>query len=494
MTITVSRAQRWKGRSRYLLTGVGAFVVTAGALALPAGLAPPEPQFLDVATVEVGADVTTLVCPGAPQLATAQGAAEVSYDLDLDTGGKAIASRTSLTAVAPLDSDPAAGEVGEPQEGVGLVEELETGLTPLVVQYPPVAGHAPSAAGVTLGHASEGDLRGMVAGGCVAPSSSMWLVGGNTEIGSSTELVLTNPGETAARVRVQMWTGVGPISGEIVELVEPGGSKAVRTETLERTDRPAFHVTSEGGRVSAYLNTSGLEGIVPTGVSYVMAGAPPALETYVGPVHVEEFETDEWQTELRMVNAGEEAAQVSVSMLGPEGEELLGGAQKLTVEAGVVTDVPVAAPARGEYTLQVSSDVPVAASVTTRAQGEHSEEVGGRPVDTSWLASGQPAPHAMLVNAGGPTLGVTNPSPEAVQILVEGIADDGGVGGSEEISVGPLQTVVIDPPEGAPAVRITGATVLATAQYQRDEGPLIAAVPSLWGGPGGASVGVVADN
>lgn len=495
MTITVSRAQRWKVRARHLLTGAGVIVLTGGALALPAGLTPPEPQYLDVDVVDVGAGDTTLVCPGAPQLAIADEAAEVSYDDDLGTGADTLSARATLAAIAPLDDRPSAGEVDAPMEGVELFEEVEAGPTPLVAQYPPVGGSAPSVAGVTIGHASEGDLRGMVGGGCISPSSSMWLVGGNTEIGSSTQLVLTNPGETAARVRVKVWTGVGPATGEIVELLEPGTSKAVRTETLERTDRLAFHVASEGGKVAAYLNTSRLEGIVPSGVSYVTPGAPPALETYVGPVRLEEFEAAEWLTELRMVNPEEDAARVSIQLLGPEGEEALGGAQEITIEPGVVTEVPVAAPEPGEYALQISSDVPVAASINTHAKGEYSEAIGGTPSDASWLASGQPAPQAMLVNTGEPTLALTNPSTEPAELVVEGVTDAGELGARQQLTVGPRQTVGIDPPKGAVAIRITGATVLASAQYQLEEnGPLVAAVPSTWGGPGGASIAVVADN
>src|SRR5699024_7136328 len=154
-------------------------------------------------------------------------------------------------------------------------------------------------------------LRGMAAGQCQHPSSSIWFVGGDTAVGSSTQLVITNAGQTPARVTITGWTAIGPTSGEIVELVEPGQSNVVFTETLDRTDRVAFHVSVEGGQVGAYLATMSLDGIIPAGVSLVNPGAPPALDTLMGPIHLEGFENDQWQSELRILNPGDEVAQVA---------------------------------------------------------------------------------------------------------------------------------------------------------------------------------------
>lgn len=495
MTITVSRAARWRSRSRAILSAAAVVALMGVALALPTQVAPPQPVFSDIPTVDIDPGDTRLVCPGAVQLTTALGSDDVSYDLDLDTGAEQVETQTLLASAHPLPETAEVGEPGNLTTRTEPVVQTDAGASPIVATFTPEGDAAPSVAGVTAGMAEEGDLRGMVAGSCNPASSSMWLVGGNTEVGSSTQLILTNPGETPARTKVQGWTGIGPMASEVVELIEPGESKVVLTETMDRAERLAFHVSTEGGQVSAYLSTSTLDGIVPHGVSYVTPGAPPALETFVGPVHVEAFDTQEWQTELRIVNPGEEPANVSVALLGENGEEPLGGADDLTIDPGVVTDVPVAAPEAGTYTLRVTSDAPVASSTRTVAESEPSEEIGGTPLDMSWLPSGHLSENAMILTSFDPALAVTNPAPDTAEVEVEGIDDAGEIISTQHLTLEPLQTAEIDAPEEAVAVRFSGAYILATAQYRQGEDEsLIAAVPATWAGRGGTSVSVVVDN
>ena len=79
---------------------------------------------------------------------------------------------------------------------------------------------------------------------------------------------------------------------------------------------------------------------------------------------------------------------------------------------------------------------------------------------------------------------------------VEGIGEDGEVLETEEIAVAASQTVGIEVPQEAIAVRITGGYLLATAQYEVDSpsGKLLAAVPATWAGRAGTNVSVVVTN
>lgn len=480
---------------RRTFTAVGAFAVALGALALPTIAPAPEPQYEDIPIVDVGAGSLNLVCPGSPKTPSAQEATEVSYDLDLDTGKDSISAETTLQAIAPLDGEATTAVVGE--EASTLEPQLQTDATslPRVATYPAYQDERAQAGGVTVGYNTDGDLRGLIAGPCQQPSSSMWFVGGNTDVGSSTQLILTNAGETPARVTLTGWSALGPTPGEVVELVEPGQSSVVLTETLDRTERVAFHVGVEGGQVGAYLATMSLDGIIPHGVSLVSPGAPPALDTLVGPTTLEGVEDESWTTELRVVNPGQEPAEISVSLLGEDGEEPLKGATDLTVDPGVVTEVPLAAVQPGNYTVRVTSSEPVAAGVQTVATGEFDSDLAGTPQDHSWLASGHPTGQALLIPVHDTDIALTNPVPETAVYRVEEITDDGSTSLVEEYEVGPLATTSISVPENASAVKITGEMMVASAQYSDPgAGNLVGAVPALWVGESGAEVGVVANN
>lgn len=482
----------WLRRTAHIASGVGALGLLLGALVLPMGLPATEPQYLGLEPVEVGSGTTVLVCPPAPQAATAGTATDIDFDEDLGTGSGSLTGEVVVVSAGGVPGGIHTGGLGEePQPGTAVIR-TEAGADAVVTRFAPVAGRAPSVAGVSLSYSTDGDLRGLVAGACIHPSAGGWFVGGDTEVGSSTRLVLTNPGETPVRVRVQAWTGLGE-GGSTQELLDPGGSRTVLTESIDRAERIAFHVMAEGGRAAAFLVTSSLEGIVPMGVSQVIAGAPPATDTFVGPLHLEDFGMRGWQTDLRVLNAGTEPAAVSVELLGSDGAEPLAGAEELTIDPGTVSDIPVAAPEPGEYTLRVASSHPIVAGARTVAEGEHSEELAGTPSDVSWLASGQPIEEVMLVNGPGATLAVANPAGDLVEAQLEHLDERGEVIGAETLALMAHQTLAVEVPEGVSALRITGPSLLGSAQYRR-EGGLIGAVPAIWGGPGGLVTHVVVDN
>lgn len=489
--------RRRRGRMRRLaaLAGtLGVLGLVAGAVVLPLTMPPPQPHYVDVPTVEVASGETLLVCPGAPQLPGAEAAAEVTYDLDLDTGAQVMETRSVLVALSDLADGARVGSVGERgqlAEPVTTVKDI--GATPLAALYPSLDSQPNQVGGISIGHMEQGDLRGMVGAPCLPPSASSWLIGGTTEVGSSTQLVLTNPGETPAQVRVQGWSAVGPIGGEIVELVEPGSTKVVLTETLERTDRLAYHVTSEGGQVGAYLLTSSLDGIIPQGVSYVAAGAPPALDSFVGPLRLEKYGAER-EASLRIANPGEEPAELSITLLGPNGPEELGGTQDLTVESGVVTDIPLAASQPGDYTLHIDATHPVVASAQMTSPGEEDPDLGGRPVDLAWLPSGHPATDLLIHTPDQARAVVANPSADDVEVEVAFVDGQGQVLKSEQFVIPGLHTQELPTLEDAVGVRVTGGVLVGSSQVDRGQGELIAAIPASTTETDQLSVGIVVDN
>lgn len=493
MTDPTRRRRRLRlPRARVLFTSLGALSVVGAGLALPLGLTPPQPQYTDVPMVTVSQDEVSVVCPGAPQLPDAEAGAEVTYDLELDTGAEVMETQTQIVSLPPHSPEAEFGQVGEELQSAQAVSQLkDTGPSPITAHYPVSSEQLPQVVGSTYGVMEQGDLRGMVAGTCFTPSSTTWLVGGETEVGSSTQLVLTNPAETPARVRVQGWSGVGPIGSEVVELVEPGTTKVVLTETMERTDRLAYHITTEGGQVGAYLVTFSLDGIVPQGVSYVTPGAQPALDTFVGPLHLDEYDQD-YQAHLRIANPGDEASEVAVTLFGPEGAQELGGTDGLTVEAGAVSDIPLATGQAGDYTLHINTTQPVVAGAYMTMEGSHDSDLGGTPSDISWLPSAQPASELLLPTPEDSRALVANPSADEVSLKVEYIQNNGETTPGEELVIPGMTTVEIDPEQETLGIKVTGGVVVGATHVTQDD--LLASLSAISAEHEEASIGVVGQN
>src|SRR5699024_138502 len=111
---------------------------------------------------------------------------------------------------------------------------------------------------------------------CAVPASSVWLVGGSTAVGNSAQLTITNSGDSPARVHVRGWSGTGPETEPAPILLAAGESRVVLLEAAWLADRIAVHLQSEGGRITAALQDSRLDGITPAGLDFVTAAADPA--------------------------------------------------------------------------------------------------------------------------------------------------------------------------------------------------------------------------
>ena len=240
----------------------------------------------------------------------------------------------------------------------------------------------------------DGDVRGLVTAPCQQPGAQAWLVGGSTELGSSARLVLQNPGLTPASVTVRLWGANGPVepAGVPEYLVPPRSERVVLLEGLAAEQgRLVVQTSAVGGMVTAYLQDSRLDGLVPRGVDDVVAGSRPATRQVVPAIAVSA--TDDPEAALvRILAPGEQGGAVSVSLLGPQGHvPLPGGSTDL--RAGTVLDIPLSGLPAGDYTAIVNADVPVVVgAMVTRTSADPTA-----PSDRSWVpaASGGSGPLAL---------------------------------------------------------------------------------------------------
>lgn len=428
-------------------TGVGVLLVTGAVVAAPLlwpAVAPAQPLDAPLTTVEVPPAPTALVCPGPLRLPTEpEPGGDVLYDPQFDPSPEESVTVLRAASVPPAgDAEAAEGEV-RPLAAGGTPAPLTPAPTVAVTSVTPdgasvvatrAAGEVPSwSAGAVGATTTAGDLRGIAAASCRAPSAEAWLVGGSTALGSSARLVLQNPGSTPATVRVELWGPGGPVelAGAPEYLVPPASERVVLLEGVAaEQERVVVRLQVSGGLVTGYLQDSALRGLVPAGVDYVVAGAAPSERQVVPGLSVPATAIDGADTPaLRLLAPGTRGGTVTISLLGRDGTEALPGATDVTLDAGEVLDVPLAGLPEGAWTAVVSGDVPVvAAALLTRGAGVGVPQAGPSraPLERAWAPSVEPGVAGALalpLSAGALTLGVvedpevTGPARAVLEVL-----------------------------------------------------------------------------
>lgn len=378
--------------------------------------------------------------------AAAGGDADPDGGGDAPTGGAPAGSGTSAVppvgeapplTLAPLPEPGAEPGLGEPQpggSGQGLSSARTDGAA-TVVRAAGAGGARPALAALRLVRAAAGDLAGLSASSCARPAEQSWLLGGGAAVGRSAQVVLANPGPTAAAVDLSVLTPSGPVEARAGTglALEPGEQRRVFVEGLAPgAEALAVGVTASAGRVAATLQDTLLSGIVPGGTSDV-APTAPARRLVLPGVAASDGAPD---PVLRLAVPGDTAAVVSWRAVGRSGPVGLDGDAAATVEAGTVVEVPLRGLGASETAVVVESDAPVLAGVMVRT---------GRAGGPQGLAWAQPAlplggPVAVPLPADdeiGWRLGVTGDGERAEHLLVLPLAADGTRGRAVPVRVAP---------------------------------------------------------
>ncbi|MFF3063288.1 DUF5719 family protein [Oerskovia sp. NPDC057915] len=404
MTTRTSRPHPVLRRVATIGTGLVAVALTGAvaAVGLPAGFGAVAGAVPDVEQIEASTPERTLVCPAPVRLAdSAQvgdaqfGAAPVETATVLRAGVVGAGSTTgapgetpvTLTGLEALDAAPL--EQDDAGATVVSLADVSEGQVLRVGAGMPVDTRVAAAVGSTT---SAGDLRGLAAASCATPDIDHWLVGGSTEVGSSAQLVLQNPGRTPATVRISVWGPGGPVvlSGGGQYLVPPGGEVVTLVEAAAPEQRRlAVRVESTGGTVAAYLQHSTLAGLVPLGVDYVVPGAAPSGSTAVGFTSSGEAVDDALAPQIRLLAPGAEAGTATLTVYGADGRVRVRGGEQVELSPGVVTDQSLGGLPAGSYTVVVDATVPVVVGASEARAGDAVEDspTGMAQVDRAWTAS-----------------------------------------------------------------------------------------------------------
>lgn len=376
-----------RGRAARVLSGVLVLALTGGVVTL-AVLAPDDAaEPLPAAAVEVAPVATTLVCPGPLQLPDDTLSGDSAFDrVPVDPVERVSAFDTARSGVASLTA--LGGAPVELAGGTGLVRSPEAAT---ILRAEPADGEPARVAGATSSVVTDGDLRGLSAASCARPSADVWLVGGSTELASTADLVVVNPGATPADITVEAWGPAGAVdlANGASFLVAPGEQRVLALPGVAAEQRRiAVRVSAAGGQVSAYLQDSLLDGFTPRGTDLVTAGVGPATTQVVPGISLVATEVDAADAgALRLLAPGEQGATASVRLLGPDGDVALAGAEAVELAPGEVTDLSLGGLAAGAYTAVIESDEPVVAGAMLAREGEAGELDEGPRLERAWAAS-----------------------------------------------------------------------------------------------------------
>lgn len=435
-------------RTATAVSGVVLLAVLAGGVV--AAEEWPRPAQADVVArdIEVAAGEVSMVCPGPPRLATAATGDDLGYD-EFDPEGSGTHARLDVISLGG-EADPA----GETRVGTGFDDGSPVparqghrfgDLSPLtdfaVLRAAPTGEMSAMAAGTTTALTVDGDLRGLAAARCVMPDTAAVFVAGSTGTGESAQLVLTNPGATAATVSLDAWGATGVIDTSALGsvLVAPRSQRVILLEAAAPDqERLAVQLRATGGEVAAHVQTSHLDGLTPAGTDLLSPGAAPARSQVLPGLVLGEATGDD--SVLRLFNPGQAEAQVSVTLLGDPDVVAVPGAEDITIDPGTVIDISLAGLPAGEWGLQVAATEPVAAGALLLA----AEDAAG--VDRMWVgaapalvSSSYAVPQDVVAEAA---LFLTNAGNQAEPVVVQ-VHDTTGVT-TVELEVPAQGTHVVD--------------------------------------------------
>lgn len=278
---------------------------------------------------------------------------------------------------------------------------------------------------------------------CPRSRSDLWFVGAGSTADHPGTLVLTNPTDINAVVNVSMFGTHEEIEvvGGTAIVVEPGKSKQIPLDELGTgEDELGVAVHASRGTIAASI----LDATGPLnpyrGSAYLPVAARPSTESVVGGVPA-----GSEGRELLIVNPGERAASVSLTVIGKDGAFTPSSLESIPVDSGAIkaVDLPDEL-GKNALSVRLESEVPVTAAVRLTSDSD---------VAYAAATEGLGGPVAVPIRVGDALDGTevriaaTPASPDQdATVRVRAYAADGAqVGRRASIDVAAGTTVSFDP-------------------------------------------------
>ena len=149
---------------------------------------------------------------------------------------------------------------------------------PLRLTLPPQAGGSALLAGSQAQALGGKELRGLAVAECTQASSDSWLVGGSTDVGRSSVLLIANPSTVSATVNIEIFgeSRLASAPGMTGLVVAPATARAFSLAGFAPgLVSPVVHVSSRGGQVVATLQQSIVRTLQAGGIDLIGAAQWP---------------------------------------------------------------------------------------------------------------------------------------------------------------------------------------------------------------------------
>lgn len=395
---------------RASLTGVGGVLGASIAVAVVGALLiVPLPQLEGYApTFKVTPlpSAQSIICPGPLLQVNSDKSATLSY---LSNGAPVVVTdststqQSSMTLAMPENKAPAS---------LGA---------PTLITVPAVTGSTdqPLVAGTQVQVGTGESLGGLATVACAEPSNDMWLVGGATDVGRTTLLVIENPTEVYSTAKLEIFGEKGPVA----MLKSDGIQVPPRTQRIisiagyaRDVVAPVVHVSSSGGALLATLQQSVTRTLVPSGVEWINPSAAASTTQVMTGVYIAGNAGDaengavmsDLESTIRVLVPGTEAAEVKIKAIS-----LAGDVTELAapMNAQQVIQFPFLGVPEGMYTVVVSANRPIVAGVrSVIGAGVQNPVLSTTPVAPSTPA---PTASASAAPSASPSAAPTPAAPPA---------------------------------------------------------------------------------
>jgi hypothetical protein len=203
-----------------------------------------------------------------------------------------------------------------------------------------VTASGPQSGGLEVEQVSRGDTgihRGWAGVRCEAPTADSWVLGAATTVGADAQLVLVNPYDDPALVRVEVYGAKGFVDiPDLDGLVLPPRGRVVRELAGLAPDEKqlAVHVVAREGRVAPAVRVTRRHGTTPLGVDWLPRLGQPGTQ-----VDVPGVPGGNGQRHLFLFAPGEDDAHLRIQLTLPDEQFVPDGYDEIDVPAGRPVDL-----------------------------------------------------------------------------------------------------------------------------------------------------------